>query len=110
MVSIEEERRGDAVVVRLCGDVLAGANAEELKQTLERVVRESAGPVVLDLTQLKMLDSTALGVVVGCGRALHAGGRELYLAQPNERVAMLLKLTQIDGIFPIVPTAEAALR
>ena len=106
---IDEERRGDRFVVRLRGNFHAGERAEELDKALDRIVRESQGPVVLDLSELKMFDSTALGVVAGCGRTLHAVGRELYLAQPNERVALLLSLTHLDAVFPVVQTVEAAL-
>jgi anti-anti-sigma factor len=109
MMAFDEEKRGDAVILRLCGDLLAGASGQKLKERLDRITQESVGPIVLDLTDLKMLDSTALGVVVGCGRTLHGVGRELYLAKPNERVALLLSLTQIGAIFPVVPTVDAAL-
>ena len=106
---IEQERRGDAFVMRLRGSFYAGERAEELGKTLERIVREGRGSVVLDLGELKMFDSTALGVVAGAGRTLHAAGRELYLVQPNERVALLLNLTHLDAVFPVAPTVEAAL-
>jgi anti-sigma B factor antagonist len=98
-----------AVVVRPTGLLRAGRTAEELDADLARAVRESAGAVVLDLTGVTMLDSTALGVVAGCGRDLHAAGRELYLAGPNDRIRLLLKLTQLEGLFPIVGSVEAAL-
>lgn len=107
---LDEERRRDAVVVCLYGNLRVGASAEELKETLQRLAQESGGPIVLDLTDLSMLDSTALDIVAGCGRTLHADGRELYLAGPNELVALLLKITKIDGLFPVVPTVEAALQ
>ena len=106
---LDEQRQGDACVVRLDGMFRAGRTAEELEEALSRLTREGAGAIVLDLSALSMLDSTALGVVAGCGRELHAAGRELYLVRPNERIALLLKLTQLDGIFPIVDTVEAAL-
>ena len=108
-MSLEEQRQGTGVVVRMLGNYRAGDSAVELEGVLDRIVREEKGPIVLDMTNLKTLDSTALGVIAGCGRFLHAVGRELYLAGPNERVALLFKLTQLDAVFPIVPTVESAL-
>lgn len=106
---IDEERREDSFIVRLRGSFHAGERADELDRALQRAVSEGRGPVVLELSALKMFDSTALGVVAGCGRTLHAVGRELYLVEPNERVALLLNLTGLDAVFPVVPTVEAAL-
>lgn len=108
-LGVEEERRGDAAVVRLRGTCRVGSSADALKEALERITAEDSGNVVLDLAELIMLDSTALGVVAGTGRALHSSGRELYLAAPNERVALLFKLTALDTVFPVVPTVESAL-
>ena len=108
-LALDEEKRGGADVLRLRGTCRVGSSADALKESLERIVAEESGPVVLDLELLTMLDSTALGVVAGTGRALHSAGRELYLAAPNERVALLFKLTALDSVFPVVPDVESAL-
>jgi anti-anti-sigma factor len=109
LLALDEEKRGSAAVVRLKGTCRVGSSAEALKESLDRIVAEETGPVVLDLALLTMLDSTALGVVAGTGRALHGAGRELFLAAPNERVALLFKLTALDTVFPVVPTVASAL-
>jgi anti-anti-sigma factor len=96
--------------MRLRGTCRVGPSADALKEALERITAEDPGNVVLDLALLEMLDSTALGIVAGTGRALHGAGRELYLAAPNERVALLFKLTALDTVFPVVPTVESALK
>jgi len=108
-LALDEERRGGAAVVRLRGTCRVGSSADALKEALERITTEESGPVVLDLAELTMLDSTALGVLAGTGRALHGAGRELFLAAPNERVTLLFKLTALDTVFPVVPTVESAL-
>jgi anti-anti-sigma factor len=108
-LALEEERRDGGAVVRLRGTCRVGLSADALKDALNRITAEESGPVVLDLAELTMLDSTALGVVAGAGRALHGAGRELYLVSPNERVALLFKLTALDTVFPVVPTVESAL-
>ena len=106
---LEEERRGDTAIVRPYGSLRAGETAEALEKVLGRAETEALGAVVLDLSNVRESDSTALGVVVGAGRRLHAAGRELYLVGPNERVLLLFQLTKLDAVFPVAPTVEAAL-
>ena len=105
----EEERRGDSAIVRPHGSLKAGETAEALDKALERAEAQVLGSLVLDLTNVREIDSTALGVVVGAGRRLHAAGREVYLVGVNARVLLLLQLTKLDAVFPVAPTVEAAL-
>lgn len=106
---LEEERRGETSILRPYGSLRAGETAEALEKALERAEKEGRGSTVLDLSNVREIDSTALGVVVGSGRRLHAAGRELYLVGPNERVLLLFQLTKLDAVFPVAPTVDAAL-
>lgn len=106
---LEEERRGDAAIVRPYGSLRAGESAEGLEKALGLAEKEAPGAIVLDLSNVRDIDSTALGVVVGTGRRLHSSGRELFLVSPNERVLLLFQLTKLDAVFPVAPTVEAAI-
>lgn len=106
---LEEELRGDAAIVRPYGSLRAGESAEALEKALGRAEAQASGAVLIDLSNVREIDSTALGVVVGTGRRLHAAGRELYLVGPNERVLLLFQLTKLDAVFPVRPSVEAAL-
>lgn len=107
---LEEELRGDAAIVRPHGALRAGESAEALEKALERAESQGCRAALLDLSNVREIDSTALGVVVGIGRRLHAAGRELYIVGPNERVLLLFQLTKLDAVFPVAPSVEAALR
>jgi anti-sigma B factor antagonist len=106
---LEEEVRGNAAIVRPYGSLRAGETAEALEKALGRAEAQASGAALLDLSNVREIDSTALGVVVGTGRRLHAAGRELYLVGPNERVLLLFQLTKLDAVFPVAPSVEDAL-
>ena len=106
---LEEERRGAAAIVRPHGALKAGDTADALEKAMERAEAQVPGALVLDLANVREIDSTALGVVVETGRRLHAAGRELYLVGLNARILLLLQLTKLDAIFPVAATVEAAL-
>jgi len=70
---------------------------------------ESAPLVVLDLTEVPFMDSAALGSVVNAHVSLVNHQRRLRLAGVSERVATLLKVTNVDRVFAIYPTVSEAL-
>ncbi len=107
-MKVEAEDRGAHSVVRLKGTIAVGETTHLLSQTLDRLEKEKLGSVIVDLSGLKSLDSTALGQLVGSLRRLRAAGREMVLVGPNEGVSKLLAMTQLDTIFPIHATLDGA--
>jgi anti-anti-sigma factor len=64
--------------------------------------------VILDLTGVTHIDSAAIGSIVRCfSRARRAGG-DFRLAPARGMVEGTLRLTKIDRIMGLYPTASAA--
>lgn len=105
---IETEVHGAHTILRPRGSFSMGETAKGLAETLDRSEKERAGVVVVDLTGVKSLDSTALGLLVGALRRLHSLNREMMLIHPNDRVALLLSATRLDTMFPIYETMTEA--
>ena len=108
-MKIEEEPRGSNTIVRIAGTLSLGEGTRALAELLERVDRERSGATLIDLTNVKHLDSTALGMLVGSLRRLHAAGREMLLVNPNESLSMLLQVTQLNTVFAVHRTLEEAI-
>jgi anti-sigma B factor antagonist len=101
------EASSDTSVLSVEGE-LDLSSAPELKWALAEV--QSSGPrhVVVDLSRVSFIDSTALGVLVGAQRSLRPGVR-LAIACTEENVMRIFELTGLDGMFEIVSTLEDAL-
>ncbi len=84
------------------------ASAPSLKWALADVQSAERRHVVVDLSRVGFIDSTALGVLVGAQRALDPGVR-LAIACSEENVLRIFELTGLDGMFEIVPTLQDAL-
>lgn len=70
---------------------------------------ETAPLVVLDLSEVPFMDSAALGSVVNAHVSYVNHQRRLRLAGVSDRVATLLKVTNIERVFAIYPTVSEAL-
>jgi anti-sigma B factor antagonist len=90
----------DGQLVELAGrlDVLGAATARE---ALHRALRDGEGELVVDLSEVELLDATGLGVLVGTHRRARMAGRRLVLRNVAPRVARLLALTRVDRIIPM---------
>ena len=102
-----KELAPDTCVLEVEGD-LDLASAPSLKWALADVHSSHGGHVVVDLSKVGFIDSTALGVLVGAQRALDPGVR-LAIACAEENVLRIFELTGLDGMFEIVPTLQDAL-
>jgi anti-sigma B factor antagonist len=84
------------------------AAAPSLKWALADLVQAGATQLVVDLSRVTFIDSTALGVLVGAHRSLSAGSR-LAIACRHPDVLNIFELTGLDATFDIFPTLEDAL-
>ena len=69
----------------------------------------SASAVVLDLTAVSFLDSTALGTIVGLLRRVRERGGELRVVLPETEARRIFELTSLDRSLDVWPSRASAL-
>jgi len=106
-LSISKDAGDGAVVVHVKGD-LDVYTAPRLKEALDE---GSAGGVslILDLSEVDFIDSTALGVLVGALQDSQATGRVFRLVVDDPFLLKIFRITGFDGVFSIFPQVEDAL-
>jgi anti-sigma B factor antagonist len=84
------------------------SSAPKLKWALADVLGAGCDRLVVDLSRVSFIDSTALGVLVGAHRSLSAGGR-MSIACSHPDVLNIFELTGLDATFELFPTLDDAL-
>jgi anti-sigma B factor antagonist len=84
------------------------ATAPSLKWALADILDSGHSQVVLDLSRVTFIDSTALGVLVGVKRGLSSGA-VLAIACAHPDVLNIFELTGLDATFDIFATFDDAL-
>ena len=97
----------DIAVVALTGEVDL-FTAPEFQERLLQGIEAGARRVVVDLSEVTFLDSTALGVLVAGAKLLPHGG-ELLIVCSGDGVARILEIVGFDRVFAIHPTLDEAL-
>lgn len=106
---VEKRRVGDFTLLSVEGVIKLGESAHFFAQTLERVLGEGTGHVLIDLAKINYIDSTGIGELVGYLGRFRDLDRKLILINPSERIRRLLHVAQLDSLFPTYDSLEAAL-
>jgi anti-sigma B factor antagonist len=101
------EHRGGAIVVSLSGE-LDLYNAAEVRAALLEAGESTAGAIVVDLEQVRFIDSTALGVLIEA-RARMTDRSGFRLAAPGFETRRALEVSGLDRHFLVHDTVAEAL-
>jgi anti-sigma B factor antagonist len=100
-------KRDGSVVVELAGE-LDLYNAEELRSALHDAAARKPARLVIDLSGVEFIDSTALGVLVEIRRRLE-NRRAFLLASAGRDVRRTLEVSGLDRHFGVHDSVDAAL-
>jgi anti-sigma B factor antagonist len=106
-LGLELSDRGGTPVVTLRGEIDV-ATAPRVREQVVALVADGAWVLVLDLEEVEFIDSTGLGVLVGALKRVRTHGGDLHLAAVPPRVAKVLSITGLDGVFPVHDSVDAA--
>ena len=100
-------RNNGAVVVSLAGE-LDLYNAHEVRDALLEICAESPDRLVVDLSAVRFIDSTALGVLIEARTKL-ANRRGFLLAAPGLETRRALEISGLDRHFAVHDSLDSAL-
>jgi len=98
----------DIVVLEIAGKITLGRECKQLEWAVESLVGEGRRKVIFDLAGVTFVDSTGIGIIVMSAGKMKKARGELRVAGATARVEEVLKMTNIDQIVVLHPTAEAA--
>jgi anti-anti-sigma factor len=99
MLTIDVEKTGDVAVVRCNGRIVRG---EEVRTLRSAVVSEKGNRiVVLDLSEVEMLDAGGLTTLLSLHQWARSRGVQLKLVNPSHFVSEILTRTQLDHVFDV---------
>ncbi len=101
------ENESGIAVIRLSGD-LDATRAPQAKACFSELHEKGADRLVIDMSRLKMIDSSGLGALVVGLKQARASGGDLRLCGVANEVKTVLRLTRLERMFTVYPDREAA--
>lgn len=105
MFRMEVEKSGDVAIMRCSGRLVRGESAEQLQSAV--MAQAGARIIVLDLTDVTMVDGGGLGMLVSARQWSKDNGLQLKLVNPSPIVMEVLERTHLSYLFDVSSVDDA---
>jgi anti-sigma B factor antagonist len=105
---IEVNDKGDGLfVIKIVMKEVHTLDVPDLKEKLqETIIDKGIKKMVVDLTQVKMITSSGIGIFLNINQSLKS---QLRLAAANEEVKKVLDLTKVTSVIKLFRTVDEAI-
>ena len=109
MLQLKEIKLDEQIThIALIGKLdIAGLHAVDVKFHGYTAARRR--PALVDISELEMIASLGMGMLISCARSLQRNGARMVLLNPQPQVEEALKTVGVDQGIPIVRSVDDAL-
>lgn len=97
-------------VISLKGDLIDKPQANEMLSEIEKKISSSSNQFILDMCELKYINSSGLGVLISILTKVRKAGGEVLIAGVTKKVNELLIITKLNGVFNVSENVEDAIK
>jgi anti-sigma B factor antagonist len=107
-MKIKEKIVDHIAVLELSGKMMGGPETMALHDHVKGLINDGIKKVVIDLGNVKWINSSGMGILMACMTTLSNAGGKLVLARVSEKVNSLLMITQLIKVFETYETVDRA--
>ena len=104
----QTELKDNLLFVRLQGDLVAGNDTQQMIEEVDGLQDRKLLLCAVDLSNVRFMDSSGMGVLVSLLTKFRNRGGELVLIKPSDHIRKLLIVTKLNAIFTIAENDEFA--
>lgn len=108
-MNLKIEENGPVVVVVVKEERLDAHNSDHLKQELSRLFEAGKTKLVVDLKEVRFIDSSGLGALVSGFKNASSRQAGLKLSSLQSQVKSMFELTRLQRVFDIYTTIDEAI-
>jgi anti-sigma B factor antagonist len=109
-MNISLTKVGGFDVVTLKGEFLTEPEQNEFRTTVKTLVTEGSRHVIVNMGEIRHVNSCALGSMVCAMVMLKKNGGDVRFAGINRDVGKILEITHLDRVFRVYPGVTEAAR
>lgn len=100
---------GDVTVVSPTGWLVGGDETDRLEELVRGLLADGHRRLVIDLGGIAMMNSLAVGALMGCRQSYRNRDCRMVVCGLNHRLARMFLITQLTLVFELHDTLDAAL-
>jgi anti-sigma B factor antagonist len=108
-MDLKTENHGSSVIVFVKEERLDAHNSADLKTEMNRLFEEGSVNLVIDLKEVRFIDSSGLGVLVSGFKNASTKHGSIKLSGLQTQVKSMFELTRLHRVFDIFATVDDAL-
>ena len=108
-MDIDTRTFGDLKLLTIKGRITLGAGVDKLRETLEDLLASGSSRWVLDVSEVPMIDSSGIGLLVRYLTAAKQQGGTLKLLNPTKFAVQSLKMIGLLPLFEVFEDQQAAI-
>jgi anti-sigma B factor antagonist len=108
-MNLEIEDKGAAVLIHVKEERLDAHNSGELKTQMLKLFEEGKNNLIVDLGNVRFVDSSGLGALVSGFKNASSRNGSLKLSALQMQVKSMFELTRLHRVFEIFSDADEAL-
>lgn len=108
-MKIKERTKDDVTVLDISGKIMGGEDFELFNSTIKGLIAQGKVDIILNLSKVKWINSTGLGLLVSAYTTLVKNGGRMKIAEVSDRIDNILHVTQLELIFETFEKEEEAL-
>jgi anti-sigma B factor antagonist len=92
--------KGDETTLEIEG-TLDAVTAPELRAVVDQLVSEKRPSVTLELSSLRLIDSSGVGVIVSLFKRIRVNGGQVKIVGLRDQPRAIFRLLRLDRVFPV---------
>jgi|FaiFalFF_MnMetaG_3_1042247.scaffolds.fasta_scaffold03331_2 anti-sigma B factor antagonist len=105
---LKTKELNDVVVIEVKGNMMGGPDSQKFRDLLHKLVDEGKNKVVVDLKNVKFINSAGLGTLISGLTTMRNAGGDLKIANPTEKIESLLMITRLIKVFESYSSVDEA--
>lgn len=105
-MNFAQEIRSNTLILRITGDLIGEDSGTRLVDVVNDAVSHHVLTCVIDISALRYINSSGIGVLITLLTKFRNKGGEVYLMNPSDNVKKLLAITKLNAIFQVVRSEE----
>jgi anti-sigma B factor antagonist len=99
MTTYSRTDSGEETILRIEG-TLDAATAPDLRGVVDAIVDEGRLLITLELSGLRLIDSSGVGVIVSLFKRVRANGGQVRIQGLRDQPRAIFRLLRLDRVFP----------
>jgi anti-sigma B factor antagonist len=108
-MSFNVSERYNCAVIEFKGNVMGGPDAVSLNEKLHELIEKKNTNVVVNLSKVKFMNSSGLGMMIGALTTMRKAGGDLRIANATDKIESLLIITKLITVFKHYKSLDEAI-